>query len=104
MPHTLHASCSMRMPYFDHSVDMYEVVEMKGTSHRVLFQNAEGNINMGVMFDDPNVELSDLYWYNVLAKQLINSWIEERGVLVSYNKKRDTFSCYVELHRIGSQN
>ena len=83
---------------------MYEVMEMKGTSHRVLFQNAEGNINMGVMFDDPNVEISDLLWYNVLAQQLNNGWIyqEENEKTVSYDKKRDILSCYVELHRNGS--
>ena len=102
---------------------MYEVMEMKGTSHRVLFQNAEGKlpinmgvmfddviykyvlyINMGVMFDDPNVEISDLLWYNVLAQQLNNGWIyqEENEKTVSYDKKRDILSCYVELHRNGS--
>jgi len=36
----------------------------------VLFQNAEGNINMGVYFNDPDVEWSDIYWYNILAKDI----------------------------------
>ena len=83
---------------------MDEVMEMVGTDHRILFQNAEGNINMGVMFDDPNVEISDLLWYNVLAQQLNNGWIyqEENEKTVSYDKKRDILSCYVELHRNGS--
>jgi len=79
-------------------------MDMIGTRHRVLFQNAEGTINMGVMFNDPDVEISDLFWYNVLAQQLMDGWIEREvnGGLVSYDKKRDILSCYVELHRNGS--
>ena len=82
---------------------MDELMEMVGTNHRVLFQNAEGNINMGVMFNDPNVELGDFYWYNNLAEQLEKCWMErgKNGELVSYDKKRGILSCYVELHRNG---
>ena len=86
-------------------------MEMVGTNHRVLFQNAEGNINMGVMFNDPNVELGDFYWYNNLAEQLQKCLITQKcslggrknEELVSYDKKRDILSCYVELHRNGSK-
>ena len=80
------------------SVGIDEVMEMRDTNDRVLFQNAEGNINMGVMFNDPNVEVSDLCWYNLLAEQLQRM---ENGELVSRDKKRNTLSCYVELHRNG---
>ena len=85
------------------SVGIDEVMEMRDTNDRVLFQNAEGNINMGVMFNDPNVEVSDLCWYNLLAKQLEDAWMErgKNGELVSHDKKRNTLSCYVELHRNG---
>ena len=88
---------------------MDEVMEMVGTDHRILFQNAEGNINMGVMFNDPNVELSDFYWYNNLAEQMQECLMTQKcsmgrnknEELVSYDKKRDILSCYVELHRSG---
>ena len=85
-------------------------MEMVGTNHRVLFQNAEGNINMGVMFNDPNVEFGDFYWYNNLAEQMQKCWMAKKcslgstkknEELVSYDKKRNIFSCYVELHRNG---
>ena len=95
-------------PYFTShvydSVGMDEIMEMRDTNDRVLFQNAEGNINMGVFFNDPNHEMSDLCWYNILAKQLEDVWMdkEENGELVSYDQKRNTLSCYVELHRNGA--
>ena len=47
--------------------------ELKGTNHRVFFQNAEGNINMGVFFNDPEVELDDIYWYHVLTHEIFKS-------------------------------
>ena len=89
-----------------YSDDMDKLMKMVGTKHRVLFQNAEGNINMGVMFNDPNVELGDFYWYNALAEQLEKCLIERRNneELVSYAKKRGTLSCYVELQRNGLRN
>ena len=76
---------------------------MVGTNHRVLFQNAEGNINMQVMFNDPNVELGDFFWYNALAEQLVRCWMERRknGELASYDKKQGILSCYIKLHRNG---
>ena len=88
---------------------MDEVMEMVGTNHRILFQNAEGNINMGVMFNDPNVALGDFYWYNNLAEQMQECLMTQKcsmgrrknEELVSYDKKRDILSCYVELHRSG---
>ena len=36
--------------------------------HGVLFQNSVGDINMGVWFNDPDVKMSDIIWYNVLDK------------------------------------
>ena len=38
-------------------LDPEETIKLKGSDHRVLFQNAEGNINMGVLFNDPDVDL-----------------------------------------------
>ena len=78
-------------------------MEMRDTNDRVLFQNAEGNINMGVFFNDPNVETSDLCWFNLLATQLEEAMMgkEEDKELVTRDKKRNTISCYVKLHRNG---
>ena len=73
---------------------------MKGSEHRVLFQNAEGNINMGVLFNDPDLDLYDIYWYNLLACQMRKSIIDNEG-LITFDEELDTHSCYVELHRKG---
>ena len=75
-------------------------MKLKGSEHRVLFQNAEGNINMGILFDDPDVKLDDIFWYNELAKD-INSSLQKNEGLISVDKKFNTYSCYAELHRKG---
>ena len=73
---------------------------MKGSNYRVLFQNADENINMGVIFNDPDLELSDVYWYLHLAKMMETSLAETEG-LITVDRKLNTKSCYVELHRDG---
>ena len=82
----------------------------------MFFQNAEGNINMGVLFNDPDVELDDIFWYNMLAIEMEDSMIENEGLVtvdsarlhntgkvsgneLSTGKEMKTYSCYVELHR-----
>ena len=74
--------------------------KLKGSDHRVLFQNAEGNINMGVYFNDPDIDLDDIYWYNFLACQIFDSVYENEG-LIAFDEELNTHSCYVELHRKG---
>ena len=71
---------------------------MPGSNHRVLFQNADNNINMGVIFNDPDLELDDIYWYMVLAEDMGASLKNGEG-LITVDKKLNTKSCYVELHR-----
>ena len=73
---------------------------MKGAKHRVLFQNADNNITMGVLFNDPDLELSDIYWYLVLAEMMQVSLQNNEG-LITVDQKRNTKSCYAELHRNG---
>ena len=70
---------------------------MKGSDHGVLFQNCDGNINMGVWFNDPDIEMNDIFWYNILAQQIYNNDTEG---LISIDPDFGTKSCYVELHRI----
>ena len=77
-----------------------EMWALKGSNHRVLFQNAEGNINMGVWFNDPDIEMEDIFWYHVLAKAMHNSLVRSEG-LISIGDKLGTLSCYVVLHRNG---
>ena len=81
-------------------VTMDDMLALKGSDHRVLFQNAEGNINMGVWFNDPDVEMDDIFWYHVLAKAMHNSLAMKEG-LVSADDELGTMSCYVVLHRDG---
>ena len=73
---------------------------MKGSKHRVLFQNADENINMGVIFNDPDLELFDVYWYLALAEKMEISLTKNEG-LITVDRKLNTMSCYVELHRNG---
>ena len=73
---------------------------MKGSNHRVLFQNADENINMGVIFNDPDLELFDVYWYLALAEMMEISLARNEG-LITVDRKLNTMSCYVELHRNG---
>ena len=44
---------------------MEDLEAITGSNHRVLFQNADVNINMGVIFNDPDIEMYDIYWYLV---------------------------------------
>ena len=86
-----------------------EVVRLKGSNHRVFFQNAEGNINMGVLFNDPDVDLDDICWYNQLAFAMRESLHKNEGLISiesikqvdGTEKELKTYSCYVELHRNG---
>ena len=80
------------------SAILEEVPLLKGTDAGVLFQNADWNINMGVWFDDPDIEIDDIYWYHFLALEIENSLRKNEG-LVSVDREYNTKSCYVELHR-----
>ena len=55
--------------------------KLKGSNHRVFFQNAEGNINMGVLFNDPDVDLEDIYWFNALALAIGESLEKNEGLI-----------------------
>ena len=76
------------------------VASRKGKDDRVLFQNAEGTINMGVWFNDPEIELSDIFWYHHLGVMINNSLAYNEG-LCYIDRDRNVRSCYVELHRNG---
>ena len=77
-----------------------EVIKLKGSDHRVLFQNAEGNINMGVFFNNPDVDLDDIHWYNVLLLHMVQfNSIDPSTGLIAFDEELNTHSCYVELHR-----
>ena len=79
---------------------MRDIYKLKRSNHRVLFQNAEGNINMYIFFNDPDVDLDELFWYNTLASAIFKSLYKNEG-LISVEKELNTYSCYVELHRKG---
>ena len=76
------------------------IPSLKGSKHRVFFQNAEGNINMGVFFNDPDVDLDEIFWYSRLAFAIGLS-LERNEGLISIDEELNTRSCYVELHRKG---
>ena len=54
---------------------------------------------MGVFFNDPDVDLDEIFWYNELAENIKAN--EDDEGLISIDKKLNTRSCYVELHRKG---
>ena len=81
--------------------EFMDVPRLKKSNHRIFFQNAEGNINMGIFCNDPDVNLYELYWYNQLAMTIDKSLKENEG-LISIDEELNTRSCYVELHRAGS--
>ena len=58
---------------------------------------------MGVWFDAPDIEIEDIYWYNLLAKQIKKSLRKNEG-FISVDREYKTKSCYVELHRNGDLN
>ena len=74
-----------------------------GSKHRVLFQNADDSINMGVVFNDPDLELDDIYWYVVLD-ELMKISLQKNEGLVTVDQTLNTRSCYVELHRQSELN
>ena len=76
---------------------------LEGADVGVLFQNADGNINMGVWFDDPDIEMNDIRWYNILAEKMEESLRKNEG-LISIDHECNTKSCYVELHRNDELN
>ena len=82
--------------------DHNDVTELKGSKHRILFQNAEGNINMGVYFNDPDVEWSDIYWYNTLAEKIEEYKEKSDYGMISFDEELEAYSCCVELHRKGT--
>ena len=55
---------------------------------------------MGIWFDDPEIELSDIFWYNHLGTMITNSLANKEG-LCSIDRESNIKSCYVELHRNG---
>ena len=76
---------------------------LEDSNHRVFFQNAEGNINMGVFFNDPDVGLDEIYWYNAMAKEIAET-LEKDEELIAVDEELETYSFYVELHRLDKSN
>ena len=85
--------------------------QLKGSDHRILFQNATGTINMVQLFDDPNLELEEVAWFHILGECMLHTFKNVRSSqkLIKLKTGRDPnfdeneyMSCYVELHRIGS--
>ena len=72
--------------------------ERAASDHGVLFQNAEGNINMGFHFDDPDIEKVDMCFYNTLSGEMNKSVANNEG-LIAIDEKLQTRSCCVELIR-----
>ena len=55
---------------------------------------------MGVFFNDPDVDLDEIFWYNELADAM-NTSLQLKEGLISVDEELNTRSCYVELHRKG---
>ena len=78
------------------------IPNLKKTNDRVLFQNAEGNINAGVCFNDPDIEFKELSWFNILAEQMtrtLNHQELNKEELIFLDEESGLMSCYAGLHR-----
>ena len=56
---------------------------------------------MGAIFNDPDFEMYDIYWYLVLADQMRAFLKSEKKRFITVDRELNTTSCYVELHRTG---
>ena len=54
---------------------------------------------MGVWFNDPDVEMDEIIWYNILATEIFKSDVLLQEGLISKNEEFGTASCYAELLR-----
>ena len=70
---------------------------LKKSEASILFQNSDFSINMGVWFNDPDVEMDEIIWYNILAIHMLSKTADKD--LISTNEEFGTASCYAELHR-----
>ena len=74
-----------------------DIVGLMGANNRVLFQNAKADITMGVWFNDPDIRLEDIFWFNELAQKMDSTKDEN---LIFVDEKHKAKSCFVELHRL----
>ena len=62
---------------------------------------------MGILFNDPDVAMEDIYWYNALASAMTESLAKDEGLIIIESIKqldsteKEVKTCYVELHRNG---
>ena len=79
---------------------------LKGSHHRVLFQNAAGTINMVQSFDHPDIQLEDIAWFQILGRLMLNTFyhVDKRLIKMKHGDgpldEMEFMSCYVELHRV----
>ena len=71
-------------------------------NHRVLFQNEAGDINMGICYNDPILDVYDIHWFSVLELEMETSILKKEG-LIMQDEEFETLSCFVELHRVVFQ-
>ena len=74
------------------------MLSLRGSKYKILFQNAEGDINMGFLFNNPRIQRADIYWFQVFGIAIQES-IDKNDGLVTVDENWKTKSCYVELHR-----
>ena len=67
-------------------------------NHRVQFQNEAGDINMGICYNDPILDVYDIHWFSVLELEMETSILKKEG-LIMQDEEFETLSCFVELHR-----
>ena len=70
------------------------------SDNRILFQNADGDINMGVCFSDPDMNIYDMCWFGRVAIEMRNSFNWNEG-LIYKDEESQTMSGYAELQRDG---
>ena len=71
-------------------------------NHRVLFQDEAGDINMGICYNDPILDVYDIHWFSVLELEMDTSILKKEGLILQ-DEEFETMSCFVELHRVVFQ-
>ena len=81
-----------------YSVSVIDGTGIKKSDKRILFQNADGDINMGVCLNDPDLTVYDICWLEEIASEMIRSLYRDEGLMYR-DEESQAMSCHVELHR-----
>ena len=72
------------------------MVQPVRSNHRVLFENADGNINMGFLVDDPRNKTLEIYWMQLIGFLMEESLKKKEGRAILKHILEIKFLVYLE--------